>query len=122
MKKKFHPAAWILRSRANPSSTLTKLQSPKQGSVSRLGICGIPGHSFIRIVPASTVDSIRVVVCPFPAPILDRWSNKNCSKVTTLATSCPHTHSLRTDESMPICAIGVIRGLYLQQDASLDSS
>ncbi len=29
MKKKFHPAAWILRSRAKRSSALTRLQFPE---------------------------------------------------------------------------------------------
>ena len=29
MKKKFHPAAWILRSRAKPSIALTTLQFPE---------------------------------------------------------------------------------------------
>jgi hypothetical protein len=49
MKNKFHPATWILQSRATPS-TLTNLHSPKQGSVSSPSNSGIPGHSFIKIV------------------------------------------------------------------------
>jgi hypothetical protein len=32
IKKKFHPPAWILRSRVNASGTLTILHSPKLGS------------------------------------------------------------------------------------------
>jgi hypothetical protein len=51
MKKKFHPAAWILRSSANPSNRLTTLQFPEQASLCRPKICAIAGESSIKTVP-----------------------------------------------------------------------
>jgi hypothetical protein len=51
IKKKFHPAARIVRSRGDVSGTLTALHPSKKGSVSTPMSFGIPGHSLIRIVP-----------------------------------------------------------------------
>jgi hypothetical protein len=50
-EKEIPSGSMILRSGVNAFGTLTMLHSPKRGSVSNPISCGIPGHSFIRIVP-----------------------------------------------------------------------
>jgi len=59
MKRKFQPAAWILRSRANPSSPRTTLHLPEQESHSSPRNFVISGRSSIRMVPILRVGVIN---------------------------------------------------------------
>jgi hypothetical protein len=59
MKKKLHPAAWTLRSRAKASSPWMAHHFPENGSLVNPRSCTIAGRSSIRIVPTWTTGFIQ---------------------------------------------------------------
>src|SRR5205814_10276256 len=96
IKTKFHPAAWILRSRAHTSKALRTVHSPEYASLSSPSSFFIRDQSFMRIAPTSTVGGMSNGLL-FAVTMLDPRENKNCSKVTTLASQiAPVCSWLRT--------------------------